>query len=109
MNILTRGEELVLLAVWRLQENAYCVPIRKHLKEVTNKNWSLGSVYEALDRLDKKKYLESYLSEPLKSRGGRSKRIYQHTKEGLQAMIEIKKVHDAVWEGITTPAIERKL
>ena len=109
MDLLTRGEELVLLAVWRLQENAYCVPIRKHLKEVTGKNWSLGSVYEALDRLEKKRYLESYLSEPVKSRGGRSKRIYMHTKEGLKAMIDIKNVHDAVWNGITKPAIESKL
>ena len=109
MDILTRGEELVLLAVWRLQEDAYCVPIRKQLMEVTNKKWSLGSVYEALDRLEKKRYLDSYLSEPLKSRGGRSKRIYKHTKDGLKAMIELKNVQNTVWEGITIPAIEKKL
>jgi len=109
MDLLTRGEEMVLLAVWKLQDNAYCVPIRKHLKEVTNKNWSLGSVYEALDRLEKKRYLESYLSEPVKARGGRSKRIYRHTKEGLEALLEMKNVHDAVWNGITKPAIESRL
>ena len=109
MELLTRGEELVLLAVWRLQDNAYCVPIRKQLKEVTGKNWSLGSIYEALDRLEKKKYLESYLSEPVKSRGGRSKRIYKHTKEGIEAMIHLKTVQDAAWNGLTKPAFESKL
>jgi DNA-binding PadR family transcriptional regulator len=109
MDIVTRGEELVLLAVWKLKDNAYCVLIRKNLMEATKKSWSLGSVYEALDRLEKKRYLESALSEPLKSRGGRSKRIYRHTKEGLKALIEIKRVHDTVWDGITEVAIESKL
>jgi DNA-binding PadR family transcriptional regulator len=109
MDLLTRGEELVLLAVWRLRDNAYSVSIRKHLMEVTNKTWSLGSVYEALDRLEKKNFLESFLSEPLKSRGGRSKRIYKHTSDGLRAIIELKRVQNSVWEGITIPAIKKKL
>ena len=109
MDLLTRGEELVLLAVWRLQDNAYTVPIRKQLIEVTNKTWSLGSVYEALERLEKKRYLESYLSEPTNSRGGRSKRIYTLTKDGLKAMIEIKNVQTTIWKGISIPVIERKL
>ncbi|MFC1725931.1 PadR family transcriptional regulator [candidate division KSB1 bacterium] len=109
MNLLTRGEELVLVAVWNLQDDAYCVPIRKFIIEATNQKWSLGSIYEALDRLEKKKYLESYLSEPLKSRGGRSKRIYKHTTEGLKAMIELKNVQNTLWNGITIPAIERRL
>ncbi len=109
MDLLTRGEELVLLAVWRLQGNAYTVPIREQLIEVSDKKWSLGSVYEALDRLEKKKYLESYLSEPMKSRGGRSKRIYKHTKDGLKAMIELRNAQNAIWNGISIPAIEREL
>ena len=109
MDLLTRGEELVLLAVWRLRDNAYTVPIRKQLIEVSNKTWSLGSVYEALDRLEKKKYLKSYLSEPSNSRGGRSKRIYKHTKDGLKAMIEMKNTQNAIWKGISIPAIEREL
>ena len=109
MKLLTRAEELILVAVWRLQKNAYCVPIREHLTEVTNQNWSFGSIYDALDRLEKKGYLESYLSEPLKSRGGRSKRIYQHTKAGLKAMIEIKNVQDRIWDGIVSLTIETKL
>jgi DNA-binding PadR family transcriptional regulator len=109
MDLLTRGEELVLLAVWRLGDHAYTVPIRKQLIEVSNKTWSLGSVYEALDRLEKKKFLDSYLSEPTNSRGGRSKRIYRHTKAGLKAMIEMKNTQNAIWDGISIPAIEREL
>ena len=107
--LLTRAEELVLVAVWLLQENAYCVPIREQLMEVTKRKWSFGSIYDALDRLEKKGYLKSFLSEPQKLRGGRSKRIYQHTKAGLQAMIEIKNVQEKIWDGIAILAIEREL
>jgi DNA-binding PadR family transcriptional regulator len=109
MKLLTRAEELVLLAVWRLQENAYCVPIREQLMEVTKKKWSFGSVYDALDRLEKKGLLSSSLSEPLKSRGGRSKRIYKQTKEGLKAMVEMRNVQKRIWEGIEILALENKL
>ena len=109
MKLLTRAEELVLLAVWRLQENAYCVPIREQLMEVTKKKWSFGSVYDALDRLEKKGLLRSSLSEPLKSRGGRSKRIYKHTKQGLKAMVEMRNVQKRIWEGIEILALENKL
>jgi DNA-binding PadR family transcriptional regulator len=106
MKLLTRAEELVLVAVWKLQEKAYCVPIRDYLKKATRKNWSFGSVYDALDRLEKKGYLKSRLSEPVQARGGRSRRIYQHTPDGLKAMVEIKKVQDRVWEGIEILGME---
>jgi PadR family transcriptional regulator PadR len=109
MKLLTRAEELVLVAVWRLQKDAYCVPIREHLMELTKHKWSFGSIYDALDRLEKKEYLKSSLSEPLKLRGGRSKRIYRHTKAGLRAMIEIKNVQEKIWDGIPLLAIEREL
>jgi len=109
MKLLTRAEELVLLAVWRLQDGAYCVPIRDQLIKVSNQKWSFGSIYDALDRLEKKGYLESYMSEPKSSRGGRSKRIYRHTKDGLMAILEIKKVNERMWEGIAKIAIESKI
>ncbi len=100
MKLLTRSEEMVLLAVWFLQEEAYCVPIRKHLMKVTRKKWSFGSVYDPLDRLEKKKLLESSLSEPTKERGGRSKRIYRLTKRGEKALLEIRGIQETMWAGI---------
>ena len=57
MRLLSRSEELVLLAVWKLEKNAYCVPIRKTLMEATGKKWSFGSIYDPLERLEKKKLL----------------------------------------------------
>jgi DNA-binding PadR family transcriptional regulator len=100
MRLLSRSEELVLLAVWKLQEEAYCIPIRQELIKVTEKKWSFGSVYDPLDRLERKGLLRSYLTEPTKERGGRSKRIYQLTSLGKKSLMEIRSIQDALWEKI---------
>lgn len=98
--MLTRAEELILLAVSRLEEKAYSVEIRKDLQEVTRRFWSFGGVYMPLDRLEKRGLLESYLAEPTPERGGRSKRIYKPTKKGLEALEEIRRIEEAAWKGI---------
>jgi PadR family transcriptional regulator PadR len=100
MKLLSRSEEMVLLTVWILQGDAYCVPIREHLMKVTRKKWSFGSIYDPLDRLEKKKLLESSLSEPTKERGGRSKRIYRLTKRGEKALLEVRSMQETMWAGI---------
>jgi PadR family transcriptional regulator PadR len=100
MRFLSRPEELVLLAVWKLKENAYCVPIRAFLNKITGKTWSFGSVYDPLNRLEKKGLLESYLCDPTKERGGRSKRIYRLTLAGMRELTEIKALQQAVWKEV---------
>jgi PadR family transcriptional regulator, regulatory protein PadR len=100
MRLLSRPEELVLLAVWKFKQNAYCVPIREFLNKVTGKDWSFGSVYDPLNRLEKKGLLESYDSAPTKERGGRSKRMYRLTPAGLRELGEIKTLQQAVWSEV---------
>ena len=100
MDLLTRAEELILLAIWRLKDNAYCVPIHRYVTEITGEKWSLGSIYMPLDRLVKKGYLESYLSEATPERGGRHKRIYLLTVEGKGALKKVRVVHDRMWRGV---------
>ena len=100
MKLLTRAEELILLAAWRLGENAYCVPIRAQISEITGESWSLGSIYMPLDRLVKKGYLKSYLSESTPERGGRHKRIYKLTQEGLRALEKARSLEVRMWKGI---------
>ena len=101
MKLLSRSEELLLLAVWRLQEGAYAVRIREQLQEITGKTWAFGALFVSLDRLVKKGYLDSHLAEPTRQRGGRSKRMYRLTPAGVQALIEIRQVEQAMWAGIT--------
>jgi len=109
MKFLSRPEELVLLAVWRLKENAYCVPIKKQLVQYTGRDWSFGSVYDPLDRLERKGMLESHLSEPTVRRGGKRKRIYKLTPSGIKSLIEIKSITDEVWDGIPLKSLKEEL
>jgi DNA-binding PadR family transcriptional regulator len=100
MKFISRSEEFIMLAVWRLKENAYAVPIRGQLKKVTGKTWAFGALFVMLSRLEKKGMLESYLADPLPKRGGRSKRIYRLSSSGIKALVDARNVQDAVWAGI---------
>jgi len=106
MKLLSRPEELILLAIWQLQENAYCVPIRSKLSEITGEKWSLGSIYMPLDRLVKKGLLDSYLSEATPERGGRHKRIYKLTKDGKKSLLKVRQVEIAMWQNIPNLSLE---
>lgn len=106
MKLLSRAEAFVLLAIWKLQNDAYTLPIREQLIRITGYEWSLGSVYTPIERLTKKGLLTSYLTEPTKERGGRHKRIYQLTPRGRQALLRVRAVEDAMWAGVTGLALD---
>ncbi|HEX9618463.1 MAG TPA: PadR family transcriptional regulator [Anaerolineales bacterium] len=98
--LLSRTEEMILLGVIRLGNNAYGIAIREYLENVLGKSLSVGAIYVPLERLDKAGYLSSYAGEPTPERGGRSKRFYQITPRGLAALQETEKLHDTLWSGI---------
>ncbi len=100
MKLLTRAEELILLAVWKLEDNAYCIPIRERISSITGENWSLGSIYMPLDRLVKKRYLNSYLSDSTPERGGRHKRIYKLTDQGMDELLRVRDVQANMWRDV---------
>lgn len=108
MKLITRSEEFILLAIYRLQDNAYCVPILDQVESVSQKKWTLGSVYITLHRLEKRGYIESALGSPTAERGGKSKRFYSVTPLGITALQEIHAVEIAMWQGITDMA-KRKM
>ena len=106
MRLITRTEEFVLLAVWRLQEQAYSVPLRTELVSLTGQKWSLGAVYMPLERLVKKGLVESELSDSTPERGGRQKRIYSLTRSGKKALLQIHEVEQRMWAGIPTLVLD---
>ncbi|MCK5146281.1 PadR family transcriptional regulator [bacterium] len=106
MKILSRAEELLLLAIWRLKTEAYCVPLLSEAKKYTGKNWSLSDVYRPLGRLEEKGYITSYLGNPTPERGGKSKRYYQITPEGYKALKEVKQIETMMWSGLTEEALD---
>jgi len=107
MELLTKPEELLLLAICNLNNDAYGVEILKYLTRKTGKEWSIGSIYVPLDRLVRMSYLETYQGEPTSKRGGRRKRFYRVTKTGMEALRESKRVQEEMWERIPELAIRK--
>ena len=100
MKYLTRQEELVLLAVFRLKDNAYLISIQDHLDHFTSKPWSISSVYIPLSRLEKKGYLKTTIGEVTEKRGGKAIKYYQVTKVGIKALAELEAVNETMWRGV---------
>jgi DNA-binding PadR family transcriptional regulator len=97
MKTITRMEEMILLAILHLESNAYLVAIQDYLSDITNKKISLTSVHLPLSRLEKIKYLESEMGEATAVRGGRRKKIYRVTEEGLEALEKQRDLSNRLW------------
>lgn len=93
-------EQLILLAVLRLNDGAYAVPIRREIQARTQRVPARGAVYITLDRLENKGYLESRLGEPLTERGGRPRRYYRVRPAGVRALEQSWSALRLMWEGL---------
>jgi PadR family transcriptional regulator PadR len=94
MDYLSRKEELLILSIWRLQDNAYGVTIREQLRESTRRYWSIGAVYDVLDRLSRKGLVSTTISSPLPERGGKRRKMYTVTRKGFVALEDIRRTID---------------
>jgi DNA-binding PadR family transcriptional regulator len=108
MKFLSRQEELMLLSIWKLDDNAYGVTIRKNVTDLTDKYWSIGAVYDVLDRLTRKGLVSTVVGDPVKARGGKSKRFYRITKSGFKALEEVKTLQRKAWIDLPEPSFEKK-
>jgi PadR family transcriptional regulator PadR len=97
MKFLSRPEEIILFAILKLKEEAYCVPIREKASDISGKKWSFGAVYVPLHRLEKKGLVKSFFDDPTPKRGGRSRRIYRINAAGMKALAEVKELHANMW------------
>jgi DNA-binding PadR family transcriptional regulator len=100
MFLLSKNEELILLAIWRLKDNAYGVTIRSKVMEITRRTLHYGSLYNTLDLLMKKKLVTIKESQPQSVRGGRRKKLYFLTDEGSKALKAAFQVYKAAWSSI---------
>jgi DNA-binding PadR family transcriptional regulator len=93
-------ELLILLALIRLQPDAYGVPIAREIEERGKRTVALGSVYAALERLEKRGLVRSELGEATEVRGGRAKRYFHITATGLRATREARESLMRMWQGV---------
>jgi len=100
MILLSRAEEIVLLAIYKSKDNAYGVTIREKVFKDIGRHWSFGVIYKTLKKMKAKGYVDKISSAPISERGGRSKYYYELTPAGISALEKIKSVHSSLWKGI---------
>ena len=97
-------ELLVMLAVIRLGDAAYGVPISREIERHTGRNVAFGTVYATLERLQEKGLVSSKLGEASPQRGGRARRYFRVTPTGLQTVRDTKQSLTGFWNNL--PALE---
>jgi len=103
MNLLSRWEEVYLLSILELKDNAYGVSIRKKLSEKARKELSYGSLYFSLGQLVKKGFVTKKTGEPTSKRGGRRKYYYTLTDDGIKALQATYEHQQSLWKGKSAP------
>jgi DNA-binding PadR family transcriptional regulator len=93
-------EQIVLLAVMRLGDDAYTVPILEQIEEQTGRQVARGALYTALDRLEAKGCLRSRVGDPLPERGGRARRYFTVTPLAVRALKESRLALMRLWRGL---------
>jgi len=93
-------EQIVLLALIRLGDNAYGVPIRQEIERRTKRSLSIGALYRTLERLEDKGFVSSRTGDPTPERGGRAKRFFRAEALGLRALRRTRDALDVMWEGL---------
>ena len=93
-------ELLVLLALIRLDDEAYGVPIAQAIEESSGRDVALGSVYITLERLERKALVSSRLGEPTAERGGRAKTYFRITAKGLREVRQARQTYINLWQGV---------
>lgn len=100
MKFLSRSEELILLAILKLRGTAYVVSIREELIKMTGETWAMGALFVTLDRMFRKGYVQSWLSEPTRERGGRRKRLYKILPPAVEALNRVRNLQHSTWKNI---------
>lgn len=101
MKDLSKAEEMVLLAIWRLRDKAYGVSIRRQVLRDTGKDYTYGTLYGLLRQLAHKDYVEMARGKPTPEKGGRSKNFFKITPEGIQALKYALRLHRRLWKDMT--------
>jgi PadR family transcriptional regulator PadR len=96
----SKAEEMVLLAVWRLRDEAYGVSIRRQIRKDTGKDYTYGTLYGILRQMDHKGYIRKIVGDPLPKKGGRSKTYFKLTPEGIKALKDTITLHKRMWKDV---------
>ena len=91
---------MIMLALMRLGEPAYGVPISREIEDASGRVVAVATLYASLARLQKRGLISSRLGEPTAERGGRAKRYFRVTARGLREVRDTQRVFTSLWQGI---------
>lgn len=99
-------EQVVLLAIVHLGDGAYGTAVRREIEARAGRDVAIGALYTALERLERKGYVSSSMSEPTAQRGGRSRRHFTIAPDGAAALKRSRELLTKMWDGLT-PQLRR--
>jgi PadR family transcriptional regulator PadR len=97
---LNDSDLMALLAVLRLGDEAYGVPLCNEIASISGKKAALATVYRALESLEERGFVTSRMGEPSAERGGRAKRFVRVTQQGLHAIDATRTVLNGLWQDV---------
>ena len=98
-------EQIVLLAILRLGENAYGVTIREEIMARTQREPNPGALYVTLDRLEEKGLVRSEFGDPTPQRGGRAKRFFSVSAKGVESVARAQRSYQRLMKGLNLPGV----
>lgn len=99
-NSLGEFEQIVLLTLVRLGDDAYGMSVRASIHELISRDVSIGAIYTTLERLQSKGFVKSRMGEATAKRGGRAKKYFIVTSSGRKALNQFRANLEILWEGI---------
>ena len=106
MKELSKAEEVFLIAIYHLKDNAYGVSICEKIHNITGKLYTYGTLYKILDQLVRRGYVTKIEGEPTKERGGRRKQFYRLTSDAILALKNSHSAQISLWRGIDWNTLE---
>lgn len=106
MKDLTKIEEILLLSIWRLKDQAYGFKIRHHVSEIIEKDFTYGNLYSGLNQLTRKKHVIKHEGESTESRRGKIRMYYSLSDAGRRALNNAHEMNQKLWAGVPEYAFE---
>jgi PadR family transcriptional regulator PadR len=99
MKVLTRSEEMLLLSILRLKDNAFSLTILKEINQRIGKKLTIGSLWVSLDSLHRKGYIDKRMAGETPAKGGRKKVFYSLTTSGAKILRNTREFQKSLWKG----------
>jgi DNA-binding PadR family transcriptional regulator len=106
MKDLTKIEEILLLSIWELKDEAYGFKIRHHVSDIIGKDFTFGNLYSALDRLTRKKYVSKRQGESTPQRRGKTRMYYTISSAGIEALKVACAMNQKLWGALKPYSFE---